>query len=388
MKKFAKVVSALMVAAVFTAACAQQPAQPPATTPAPTPEAGQADPAPTPEPPAEPSGDGGFELALVTDIGTIDDRSFNQGSWEGLERFALEHGIAHQYFMPLGQGDAFYLESIALAVAGGAQLVVTPGFLFQPALYQAQQTFPDVKFILLDGVPQDPATGNRHVAENTVSILYAEDQSGFLAGYAAVMDGFRELGFLGGMAVPAVVRFGYGFLQGAEQAAIELELEPGEVTVRYHYLGGFTPQPEHQALAAAWFMDGIEVIFAAAGGAGNSVMAAAEAQNGLVIGVDIDQSYDSPTVITSALKELSYSVYLMIDAFYAGEFPGGQTLVLGADNYGIGLPMETSRFRSFSQSDYDYIFSQLVDGTVVVNNEHEITISELGLELVTVTEVN
>ncbi|MCL2616685.1 MAG: BMP family ABC transporter substrate-binding protein [Defluviitaleaceae bacterium] len=388
MKRFAKVVSALTAATILMAACAQPAPAPAPAASAPAPAA-TTEPAPTAEPEPPAAEGGGFELALVTDIGTIDDRSFNQGSWEGLERFALEHGIEHQYFMPLGQGDDHYLNSIALAIQGGAQLVVTPGFLFQPALYQAQELFPDIKFVLLDGVPQDRATSNRHVAPNTVSILYAEEQSGFLAGYAAVRDGFRDLGFIGGMAVPAVVRFGYGFLQGAEHAAYLLELEPGEVSVRYYYAGGFTPTPEAQATAASWFVnDGIEVIFAAAGGLGSSVMAAAEAHGGLIIGVDIDQSYDSPTVITSALKELSNSVYDMIDAFYAGNFPGGQILTLGAADNGVGLPMETSRFREFSQEDYDYIFNQLATGAIAVNSEHEISISALGLELVTVVEVN
>jgi len=386
MKKFAKIATALTLVALFTAACASPAPPTPAATPAPTP-APAATPAATPEP-APAATTGGFELALVTDIGTIDDRSFNQGSWEGLEKYALEHGIAHQYFQPLGQGDSFYLESIALAIEGGARLVVTPGFLFQPALYQAQEIFPDVKFVLLDGVPRNPATGNNYVAQNTVSILYAEEQSGFLAGYAAVMEGHRDLGFMGGMAVPAVVRFGYGFLQGAEHAAAYLGLEVGEVTVRYHYTGNFEANPVNQAFAASWFMDGVEVIFAAGGAVGNSVMAAAEAQGGLVIGVDIDQSYDSETVITSALKELGNSVYSMIEAFYAGNFPGGQILVFGADNYGIGLPMETSRFQNFTQEQYDNIFGKLASGEIVVNNEHTITIADLGLELVPVTEVN
>jgi basic membrane protein A len=330
---------------------------------------------------------GGFELALVTDLGTIDDRSFNQGAWEGLERYALEFGITHEYFTPLGQGDDFYLTSIALAVEGGAQLIVTPGFLFEPAIYDAQTLFPDVKFILLDGVPRDAATGDSFVAPNTVSILYSEDQSGFLAGYATVMDGHRSLGFLGGLPVPAVVRFGIGFLQGAEHAAVELGLEPGDVSVRYSYLNGFAPAPEHQALASSWFNDGIEVIFAAAGGAGASVMAAAEAQNGLTIGVDIDQSYDSPTVITSAVKELGNSVYNMIESFYAGTFPGGQTQTLGADRQGVGLPVENSRFATFSQADYNRIFDQVATGAVVVNDDIEMPISGFGLSLVSVTEV-
>jgi basic membrane protein A and related proteins len=174
-----------------------------------------------------------------------------------------------------------------------------------------------VKFVLLDGFPQDGTYTEFRIEDNVYSVFYAEEQVGFLAGYAAVKEGFTNLGFMGGMAVPAVVRFGYGFVQGANYAAAELGVN---VTLKYKYLGGFGPTPEYQTEAATWFQGGTEVIFAAAGGAGNSVMAAAEANNGKVIGVDIDQSAESTTVITSAMKGLGISVYDALADFYAGSF--------------------------------------------------------------------
>jgi basic membrane protein A len=302
-----------------------------------------------------------FEIALITDIGTIDDKSFNQGSWEGLYRFATSRNISHKYYQPAEQSDNAYLATIDLAVRGGARVIVTPGFLFEPSIYVAQDRYPNVHFILIDGSPRSADWSSFRTANNTVGVLYAEDQAGFLAGYAAVRDGYRRLGFIGGMAVPAVVRFGYGFIQGAEYAARDLGLGPGDITMNYHYTGNFVASPAAQTLAASWYNAGVEVIFACGGAVGNSVMAAAEQTGAKVIGVDIDQSGESVTVITSAMKGLQSSVYDLLTDFYAGRFPGGQTKIFEASNNGVGLPMATSRFRTFSQADYDGIFRRLAN---------------------------
>jgi basic membrane protein A len=166
------------------------------------------------------------------------------------------------------------------------------------------------------------------------------------------------------MAVPAVVRFGYGFIQGAEYAAAELGLAPGAITVNYHYTGGFAATPEAQTLSASWYNNGVEVIFACGGAVGNSVMAAAEQAGKKVIGVDVDQGGESPTVITSAMKGLGESVYACLADYYAGKFPGGQTLVFSAANQGVGLPMSSSKFQSFNNNDYYNIFQKLSDGSI------------------------
>ena len=305
-----------------------------------------------------------FELALITDIGTIDDKSFNQGSWEGLYQYAREKNISHKYYQPAEQSDNAYLATIDLAVRGGAKIIVTPGFLFESPIFIAQDRYPNVNFILIDGVPHSADYSTFKTSNNTVGVLYAEDQAGFLAGYAAVKDGYRNLGFVGGMAVPAVVRFGYGFVQGAEYAALELGLRAGAITMNYHYTGNFVASPEAQTLAASWYNSGIEVIFACGGAVGNSVMAAAEQTGKTVIGVDVDQSSESSSVITSAMKGLQTSVYDCITAFYAGRFPGGQTLVFSAANNGVGLPMSTSKFKTFSQTDYNNVFQKLADGSI------------------------
>jgi basic membrane protein A len=310
-----------------------------------------------------------YELALITDIGDIDDKSFNQGAWEGLQEYAEEEGISHQYYRPAQQGTDDYLDSIELAVNNGAKVIVTPGFLFETPIFFAQDDYPETKFILLDGVPNNNYTEFR-TEDNVMSILYAEEQAGFLAGYAAVMDGYRSLGFMGGLAVPAVVRFGIGFAQGANAAGIELALEE-EILLSYHYTGDFAATPTNRTTADNMYQQGTEVIFAAGGAVGQSVMAAAEAAETKVIGVDINQGGDSDTVITSAMKGLGSSVKQALAEYYADEFRGGETVVFDASNDGVGLPTdsESFRFEEFTIEQYNAIFADLADGTVVVSND-------------------
>lgn len=308
---------------------------------------------------SEPS-DGGFELALVTDLGTIDDKSFNQGAWEGLTKYAEENGISYKYYQPQEGTTDSYLETIGLAVEGGAKLVVCPGFLFEEPVYLAQDQYPDVHFILLDGEPHSGDYAEYRTNANVMPILFKEDEAGFLAGYACVKDGYTKLGFMGGMAVPAVIRFGYGFIEGAEAAAAEMGISGLEVM--YTYTGAFAATPEAQSMAASWYQNGTEVVFGCGGAVGNSVMAAAQEKGTKVVGVDVDQSFESETVITSAMKQLSNSVYSGIQDFYNGTFPGGNTSVFTTENAGVGLPMENSKFNTFTQDDYDAIYKKLVAG--------------------------
>lgn len=328
----------------------------------------------------------GYELALVTDIGTIDDKSFNQGSWEGVEAYAKEHDVTYKYYQPAEKTTDAYLNTISLAIDGGAKVVVCPGFLFEEAVFIAQTQHPDTKFILLDGQPHDAEYKDFTINDNVYAIFYAEEQAGFLAGYAAVKEGYTKLGFMGGMAVPAVKRFGYGFVEGAEYAAKELGID--SIDMKYHYTGGFDATPEAKAMATSWYNEGTEVIFACGGAVGNSVMAAAQDTQSKVIGVDVDQSPESETVITSALKMLSGSVYDGIAAYYNDAFPGGQIVSLNASDNGVGLPMETSKFEKFTQSDYDSIYAELLTGNISLVNDEDIEDeTELPVDIVKVEAI-
>ncbi|TXJ36008.1 BMP family lipoprotein [Brachyspira aalborgi] len=325
----------------------------------------------------------GYELALITDIGTIDDKSFTQGSWEGLKKYAEEKGITYKYYKPAGKDTDSKIDSIYLAISSGAKLIVTPGYLFEPAIYKVQDTHPEINFVLLDGTPQDGTYTDFRIEKNVYAVLYAEEEAGFLAGYGVVKEGYTNLGVMGGMAEPSVIRFGYGFVQGADYAAKELGVK--NIKIDYTYIGGYEPTPEVQTKASSWFIKGVQVIFAPAGGAGNSVMSAAEQNNGYVIGVDVDQSVESPTVITSAMKMIGESVYNAIDEFYKGNFPCGKIAVLDAKVHGIGLPMETSKFKNFTKEDYDNIYKKLVDGSVEILKDTDAKdVSQLPLDNVKV----
>lgn len=311
--------------------------------------------------------DEGFKIAMITDAGDIDDESFNQGTWEGIVAYAEENDITHKYYRPAQVSNEDYIETINLAVEGGAEIIVTPGFLFEPAIYESQTAHPDVNFILIDGVPHPGDYTTFNVAENTVSILFDEHESGFLAGYASVYEGYTNLGFMGGIAVPAVVRFGVGFVAGAYIAADELDKT---ITVdNFAYLGNFDASDEHKVRAAAWYNTGVEVIFAAAGGAGTSVMSAAEDVGATAIGVDVDQSYLSETVLTSAMKDLGSAVQQALVNHFADTFQGGETIQMNATNDGVALPMETSRFENFTQAQYDAIFAELANIDIPTNEE-------------------
>ena len=325
----------------------------------------------------------GYELALITDIGTIDDKSFTQGSWEGLKKYAEEKGITYKYYKPAGKDTDSKIDSIYLAISSGAKLIVTPGYLFEPAIYKVQDTHPEINFVLLDGTPQDGTYTDFRIEKNVYAVLYAEEEAGFLAGYGVVKEGYTNLGVMGGMAEPSVIRFGYGFVQGADYAAKELGVK--NIKIDYTYIGGYEPTPEVQTKASSWFIKGVQVIFAPAGGAGNSVMSAAEQNKGYVIGVDVDQSVESPTVITSAMKMIGESVYNAIDEFYKDNFPGGKIAVLDAEVHGIGLPMETSKFKNFTKEDYDNIYQKLVDGSVKILKDTDAKdVSQLPLDNVKV----
>ncbi len=336
-----------------------------------------------------------YEIGLVTDVGTINDKSFNQGAWEGVEEYAEEHNISYKYYQPDTKSTEDYVKSIEVAIENGAKIVVTPGFLFENAIWLVQNEHPEVKFILLDGAPHnvtdwgtmatvDDSEPNFEIADNVFSIFYAEEESGFLAGYAAVKEGFTKLGFMGGMSVPAVVRFGYGFVQGANYAANEMGLANGAIQIKYEYLNSFAPDAAHQTKAAAWYTAGTEVIFVAAGGAGNSVMKAAEGiANKYVIGVDVDQKAESERVLTSAMKELGNSVYQTLADIYDNDAVGGESITLDAAVDGVGLPQDFSRFETFTQAMYNTIFAKVEGKTITIVKDTNIAVTALVVPKVT-----
>lgn len=314
------------------------------------------------------------DVAFVTDVGNIDDGSFNQYTWAGVQQFCADNGLNANYYKPSEDSDAARLEQMDNAIKDGAKVVVMAGYLFAASLGEAQAKHPDTSFLALD-----VSTGDLEAPEkNTALITYKEEQAGYLAGYAAVTDGYKELGFLGGMAVPAVVRYGYGFVQGAEQAAKDAGVS--DVHIKYWYSGSFVATDDIKAKMDSWYSEGTEVVFACGGSICNSCLAAAQANNGKMIGVDVDQSNLDPCVITSAMKALSNSVILALtDAKennwkFSDKYAGKET-TLGAAEDCVGLPMDSSVFSSFTQEQYDKLFASLQDGSLVVDNSFDTAVT-------------
>ena len=312
------------------------------------------------------------DVAFVTDVGNIDDQSFNQYTWQGVQDFCSANSLNANYYRPTEDSDAARLEQMDNAVNDGAKAIVVAGYLFGSSIAEAQAKYPDVQFLALDVSTAD--LGDKEPASNTALITYKEEQAGYLAGYAAVTDGYKELGFLGGMAVPAVIRYGYGFVQGADAAAKELGVT--DINIKYWYSGGFAATDEVKNKMDGWYSEGTEVVFACGGPVCQSCDAAAQANGGKMIGVDVDQSGQFDTVVTSATKGLAESVNTALtDALNNGwkftdAYAGKQT-VLGAAENCVGLPMSTSKFTKFTQEQYDAMYAAIVDGSLVIDDSFD-----------------
>jgi len=334
-------------------------------------------PAPSSEPSAAPSESAApaaetCEIALVTDVGNIDDKSFNQGAWEGVVNYAEANGKSYNYFRPSEDSTVARVETINAAIEKGAKVVVCPGFLFEDAIWEVQDKNPDVQFLLLDGTPHDAAYSDFTQTDNVACILYQEEQAGFFAGYAAVKEGYRKLGFMGGIDVPAVVRFGFGFVQGANMAAKELGVE-NDVSVKYWYSGTFSPDDAIKTKAAGWYTEGTEVIFASGGGIYISICAAANEAGAKVIGVDKDQSFEDASIITSATKALTPSVEIALTNLYDnggkwGADYAGKVVTLGANDECVGLPTETWSMTNYTVDEYNDLYAKVVSSEIVVSN--------------------
>lgn len=326
----------------------------------------------------------GTEVALVTDVGNIDDHSFNQATWEGCKEFSLESNIGTTYYRPSGDSTSERVESIDNAVDAGAKVVVMPGYLFNSSIKIVQDKYPDVAFLGIDCDNSDDDNGYTpyEFNDNVTSIKYQEDQAGFLAGYAAVADGYRKLGFCGGMAVPAVVRYGQGFLKGADYAAQEMELDDGAVEIEYWYSGTFAPADNIVTKVGGWYSTGTEVVFACGGGLYSSVVQAAENENSTlgtdsrkVIGVDVDQHLDSDLIITSAMKNLQGSVKEYLDALYDNDMEwgtidgmetAGEIVTKGVETDAVGLPTDEDSWlmEEFTVEEYNALYAKLKSGEV------------------------
>ena len=357
-----------------------------------------------------------YKVAMITDYGDITDQSFNQTTYEACKAFADANKIEFSYFKPAGDNTADRVAMIESAVDEGYNVIVMPGYAFGGAIVEAAPQHKAVKFIALDvgkgdlleagvaakGEEYDYNPDNWDLAtyvdmSNVYCAIYQEELCGYMAGYAAVKLGYKNLGFLGGMAVPAVVRYGYGFVQGVDAAAAELKLT--DVKVNYVYGGQFFGDADITAKMDTWYAGGTQVVFACGGGIYTSAVDAAKKVEGAkVIGVDVDQAgvianyaagegADQATIdgykaltVTSAMKGLYPATYdTLTDVIINGNWANyaGKIATLGlvsaddpALNY-VQIPMESTQWAdgAFTQDDYKALVKAMFDGTLTVSND-------------------
>ena len=354
-----------------------------------------------------------MKVAMVTDSGDITDQSFNQMTYEACKAWGKENDIEFNYYKPQSDSDEARTASVDQAVADGANVIVLSGYVFAPTVIDESDLYPEVKFLALDvsagdicekgigeGYDYNPDHYNvtdYYNEDNVYCCTYQEELSGFMAGYAAVMLGYRHLGFLGGMSVPAVNRYGYGYVQGADAAAKELGITD-EVQVEYVCGGQFYGDADITAYMDTWYgSKGVEVVFACGGGIYTSAAVAAVKTGGKVIGVDLDQSvtineYKDGLTVTSAMKGLQVTIDNVLDAILNDEWDEyvGKIENLGmespdpAENY-VQLPEETTQWDdTFTKEDYQKLVERMYNGEYEVSSdsttfpETEITATDYG----------
>ena len=323
---------------------------------------------------------GDYKVAMITDYGDITDQSFNQTTYEACKEFCEANGVKFNYFKPAGDNTADRVAMIEKAIDEGYNVVVMPGYAFGEAIKETAESNSDTTFIALDVGAGD--LGEDYVVPaNLYCAVYQEELCGYMAGSAAVKLGYTKLGFLGGMAVPAVVRYGYGYVQGVDAAAKELDIT---VDLKYAYGNQFSGDADITAAMDTWYQGGTEIVFACGGGIYTSAAEAAAKVGGKVIGVDVDQkgiidgSYGEGMTVTSAMKGLAPTVKHLLSEVLAGNFAnyGGKIDTLGLvsanpeENY-VQIPTASTQFEDgkFTADDYAALVSAMFDGTITVSND-------------------
>ena len=323
-----------------------------------------------------------LKVGMVTDSGSIDDKSFNQGTWEGIKKAVKDLGVKSKYLKPGGTTEADYVKEISNLNDAGFSLIVTPGFKFESAIFVAQDKYPKTKFVLIDGSPNNgvfDATRKEKVGSNTVSIFFAEHESGFLAGVASALQ-IKEgdFGFIGGMEIPPVQKFNWGFQQGVAYANQNLGTKVSMKAENVIYQGTFNDVAAGQQLAAQMYDRGVKVIFVAAGGVGVGAINEAKARaakGAWIVGVDVDQysqgiyKGDKSIILTSAMKRIDTAAYDMIKAEKEGKLPGGQTLIFDAKKDGVGIPATNPNLSADVSTKVAAVLADLKAGKITVAAE-------------------
>ena len=334
-------------------------------------------------PPVDPN----RKIALITDYGGIDDMGYNQAVYEAAKAWCEEYKAAFSWYKPDGDSTADRAAKIEEAAADGCSVLLLPGYAFAGAIAETVEHYPDVKFVALDVSEYDlqDAKGTSEdfswkYPANLYASVYRAEQAGYLAGCAAVRLGYTRLGFMGGMAVPEVVRYGYGFVQGVNDAAAELGKQ-SEIELKYIYDNTLCPG-DFLGEASKWYEAGTELILACGGYVWMEVAEAAQNTGGRLIGVDADMAprieakYGAGLTVTSAVKNLGGTVRTQLSRIAAGSFEGGRVELLGVvsedpeENF-VQLAASTRWNEGFTEEDYRTLAAELFSGKRSVSDDVE-----------------
>lgn len=313
----------------------------------------------------------GGEIAFLTD-GAVEDGGYNEAVYNGVRMYALGAGVSFSYYCADSEKPESYSERMEKAAQDGARIIVCAGYRFGEAVADLQSAYPKIFFLLVDAVPHNAADEEVPIKENVHCILFHEEQAGYLAGYMAVWEGYRNFGFIGGTEEASVLRYGYGYLQGIDAAAKDLSLD--DVAVNYWYADTFSADDSVREKAAFWYENGVQVIFACGEGLYESVLEAAEEQDGRMIGVDVDQSRISERFLTSAVKNIGTAVTDSLDVFYASggwsEAEAGQVRRYGVEEGCAAIPVVDSewRFKEIPVTHFFEIYKQMKRGDRTVSD--------------------
>lgn len=307
----------------------------------------------------------GCEVSMIADSNEVEPGSLAEKVWESVYQYAHENSLGSECFKPKDSTSGAYMKAVDTAVQQGAKLIVMPGSCFEETAYEAQKKYSDIYFLILDGIPHNDENKYKTGAK-TIGVVFAEEEAGYLAGYAAVKEGYWNLGFIGSEKTPAIKRYGYGFVQGAAAAAEETGTK---IKMKYIYESN-AGNTEKQA--NEWYKEGVTSIFACGSDTDKAVIKAAEANSGKVICADSDKSHMSETVVTSAVKVVGAAVEDAIDGYVDGKFIGGTAFNYAVKNNGIMLEMNNARFTSFDEEQYNAVMNRIKDGKVKLKKDKNV----------------
>lgn len=328
------------------------------------------------------SEEGKTKIGMVTDVGSIDDRSFNQLTWEGIQKAGREFGLEYKYLKPSGTTETDLIKEITNLYDADYKFILAPGFNFAIPIYEAQNKYTDAKFVIIDSEVYS-SSNEKQIGPNTVAVLFNENEAGFLAGVAtAVQLKEGSAGFIGGMESEVIQKFNWGYQQGIKYANENLGTNITMESQNFVYQGTFTDSAAGQQIAAQMYDRGVNVIFSAAGGVGTGVIKEAKerALAGTpvwVVGVDADQ-YDTgiykdqlSVILTSAMKNVGEAAYNIIALDQEGKFPGGQVVTYGVKNNGVGLPIENPNLSEATLVTVTEVYNKLSSGEITVSSTGE-----------------